>query len=382
MKVDWVALGEVLVRAGNPAAVDPTVDYPTLGVKSHARGAFDSGVLHGSQTAYASLTQVHEGWIVYPKLMAWEGALALVPADLNGHWVTPEFVSYEISSEALNLDFLRHLIAWPGFLERVRAGSSGTNVRRRRLQPAAFEAITVPLPPRCQQDRIASHLGGLSHGVEAATSNPADLVDPVVAEWLDTLPSASLSELAEVCPRPQRVEPDKSVDFVPMDAVDATTGSILSPLVRARGELTSGYRQFLPGDVIFARITPCMQNGKSAIYRGNFAQVGYGSTEFHVIRPRDDRYTEWLWALLRTGWFIKRAMDAFTGTAGQQRVPASFLERATIPVPPISDVAADTRRLIQLRDRVNELTAVLRRREHLSSAVLPAARNEIFNSMR
>ena len=382
MKVEWIPLGDVLVRAGNAAVVDPTADYPTLGVKSHARGAFDSGVLHGSRTAYATLTQVREGWLVYPKLMAWEGALAIVPAELDGRWVTPEFVTYELADEALSRDFLRHLIAWPGFLERVRASSSGTNVRRRRLQPTGLEAITVPLPPRGQQDRIASHLGELGDRLAAPQFNPADLVDPAVAGWLDTLPTARLSEVAEVCPRPQRVEPATAVDFVPMDAVDATTGAIVSPVPRTRSELTSGYRQFLPGDVIFARITPCMQNGKSAIYRGNYAQVGYGSTEFHVVRPHDGLYTEWLWALLRTDWFISRAMSAFTGTAGQQRVPASFLEGAVIPVPPAGEVAAATRRLVKLRDRVNGLAAALRRRERLATAILPAARNDIFGSMR
>lgn len=366
-----------------PITIEASATYRRIGIYSWGRGMLRREPSSAADMGSMKYFTFPQPSLVFSNIQAWEGAVALAGPEDAGYVCSSRFYPYVPRVDApVSLRYLLEFFRSEVGLSIMRKASPGTQVRNKVLSRNGLEAATVPLPPIADQARIASHLGDLEDRLTVPKFDPADLVDPVVAEWLDTLPSASLAEVAEVCPRPQRVEPDKSVDFVPMDAVDATTGSILSPLVRARGELTSGYRQFLPGDVIFARITPCMQNGKSAIYRGNFAQVGYGSTEFHVIRPRDDRYTEWLWALLRTDWFIKRAMDAFTGTAGQQRVPASFLERATIPVPPISDVAADTRRLIQLRDRVNELTAVLRRREHLSSAVLPAARNEIFNSMR
>lgn len=375
-------LGQLMARAGTSESVDASRPYPTLGVKSHAQGAFDSGVLQGASTAYKTLTQLESGWLVYPKLMAWEGALAVVPTELGGRCVTPEFVAYDVKGEALSREYLRHLIAWSGFLDWVRAGSAGTNVRRRRLQPAAFEAIRIPLPSRSDQDLIAAHLTALSDGAVHSGDRPKASIDAVVSLWLDSLPHRPLGQLAEVGPRPVRLAPDSSIDFVPMEAVDAVTGSIVGAQQRVRSDLASGYRQFQVGDVIFARITPSMQNGKSALYEGYNARVGYGSTEFHVLRPRDDRYTRWIWALLRTQWFISRAREAFTGTAGQQRVPASFLEHAEVPIPAPSQLSGAIQRLIDVRERMNEIHGIALRRDELAKSILPAARNEIFSAMR
>lgn len=374
-------LGDVLQLAQKPVNVRVDESYPSAGVLNRGRGLFDKGELAGSETSYNRLFRLSAGQVVYSKLFGWEGAVSLVPRDFDGYFVSSEFPTFDVASQ-VHARYLEQYLKSAAFTDQMARSTNGLGQRRQRVNIDAFLRIQVPLPASPDQERVASHLVQLEKRAIAPSFDPADLVDPSVSKWLETLPSASLLGVAEVCPRPVRVEPDTLVDFVPMGAVDATTGAISSPVPRTRGELSSGYRQFLPGDVIFARITPCMQNGKSAIYRGNFAQVGYGSTEFHVLRSRDDRYTEWLWALLRTDWFVTRAMTAFTGTAGQQRVPASFLERTTIPVPPISEVAADTRRLVGLRHRVNELTAALHRREHLASAILPAARNEIFSSMR
>lgn len=381
MKPDWVPIGDVLELAQKPVNVRVDESYPSAGVLNRGRGLFDKGELAGSETSYSRLFRLSAGQVVYSKLFGWEGAVSLVPDGFDGYFVSGEFPTFDVTSRVYG-KYLEQYLKSAAFTDQMARSTNGLGQRRQRVNIDAFLRIQVPLPAFPDQERIASHLVQLEKRATAPTLDPADMVNPSVAKWLETLPSASLLELAEVCPRPMRVEPDTLVDFVPMGAVDATAGAILSPVPRTRGELRSGYRQFLPGDVIFARITPCMQNGKSAIYRGNFAQIGYGSTEFHVLRPRDGRYTEWVWALLRTDWFITRAMAAFTGTAGQQRVPAAFLKRTTIPVPPISEVAADTRRLMQLQEQVNELTAALRRREHLASAILPAARNEIFGSIR
>ena len=180
-----------MARAGTSESVDASRPYPTLGVKSHAQGAFDSGVLQGASTAYKTLTQLQAGWLVYPKLMAWEGALAVVPTDLGGRWVTPEFVAYDVKGEALSREYLRHLIAWSGFLDWVRAGSAGTNVRRRRLQPAAFEAILIPLPSRSDQDLIAMRLSALA--VRSSASRADRLLSWLSATGSETSCSCQIS---------------------------------------------------------------------------------------------------------------------------------------------------------------------------------------------
>ena len=90
------------------------------------------------------------------------------------------------------------------------------------------------------------------------------------------------------------------------------------------------------GDIIWAKITPCMQNGKSAILTNLVNGKGYGSTEFHVVRIKSsDVLPQYIYTLLRHFDVLSDAKKYFTGSAGQQRVPTSYLENLLIPVPPL-----------------------------------------------
>ena len=82
-----------------------------------------------------------------------------------------------------------------------------------------------------------------------------------------------------------------------------------------------GYTSFAEDDVLFAKITPCMENGKAAIARGLASRQGFGSTEFHVLRAKESVLPEWLYYFVRQERFRREARRSFTGTAGQQRVP-------------------------------------------------------------
>ena len=170
-----------------------------------------------------------------------------------------------------------------------------------------------------------------------------------------------LGEVADISPTPARLEPNTPISFVPMSAVDAITGRIVRPEVRMTADLRAGYRQFRRGDVIFARITPCMQNGKTSVVGDLSTDYGYGSTEFHVVRPSKAVAATWLHQIFRTAAFKAEAAKHFTGTAGQQRVPASFLREVAIPVPSIVEQRAVIARLevtLQKGRRLAELHTV------------------------
>jgi len=132
-------------------------------------------------------------------------------------------------------------------------------------------------------------------------------------------------------------EPNSQTSFVPMEAVDELTGRITKRITRPYWEISKGYTFFEEGDVLFAKITPCMQNGKSAIAQHLVDGVGFGSTEFHVLRPKSDVKKEWIYFFIRTAEFRKRAEEHFEGSAGQLRVPTDFIENSLIPLPPALD---------------------------------------------
>jgi len=166
---------------------------------------------------------------------------------------------------------------------------------------------------------------------------------------------ASLSEVTTINrrdPRLRELPDDLPVTFAPMAAVDAERGAITKPEVRPLKDVKKGFTSFSDGDVIFAKITPCMENGKAAITRNLENGVGFGSTEFHVLSPGEDVLPEWVFYFVRQETFRKAAKACFAGTAGQLRVPASFLVDYQIPIPPKSDQ-------IQIVSRIEELFSQL-----------------------
>lgn len=128
---------------------------------------------------------------------------------------------------------------------------------------------------------------------------------------------------------------DALTTFVPMSAVDEHQGVILNSEIRPFSEVAKGYTFFSEGDILFAKITPCMQNGKQAIARGLIDGIGFGSTEFHIIRPRPGVASEWIHRFVRQPHVLSTAANHFTGAVGQQRVPESFLASLEIPLPSI-----------------------------------------------
>ncbi|UYV14192.1 MAG: restriction endonuclease subunit S [Phycisphaera sp.] len=132
------------------------------------------------------------------------------------------------------------------------------------------------------------------------------------------------------------VERHADVSFVPMDAVSEVFGDVENTLTRPV-EGRSAYTKFQDGDIIWAKITPCMQNGKAALLSQLTKGVGYGSTEFHVFRVKDaDLRHDYLHHLLRLQSVRDHARLFFTGSAGQQRVDAGFFHELDIPLPPAS----------------------------------------------
>lgn len=122
-----------------------------------------------------------------------------------------------------------------------------------------------------------------------------------------------------------------------MPAVNERNGSITRPEIKTYQEVRKGYTFFQEGDVLFAKITPCMQNGKHAIARNLLDGIGFGSTEFHVLRPGKRVLAEWVHFFLRQPSILSKATAHFEGSVGQQRVPAAFLANLQIPLPPIAE---------------------------------------------
>jgi hypothetical protein len=128
-----------------------------------------------------------------------------------------------------------------------------------------------------------------------------------------------------------------NVSFLPMEAIDERDNTYVLQQ-RTFRDVSTGYTRFSEGDILLAKITPCMQNGKAVIARGLVGGVGFGSTEYHVVRPDLERVIpEYLLYVLTTPGYLTAAQAAFTGSAGQQRVPSEFIENLPVPIPTLDE---------------------------------------------
>ncbi len=190
--------------------------------------------------------------------------------------------------------------------------------------------------------------------------------------------NATIGEITRINPRTEGpVNPDLSVTFVPMQAVSDKIGAIVDPKVRPFREVARGYTRFKEGDVIFAKITPCMENGKSAVVRNTLAGLACGSTEFYVLRPQMGISPDFIWHYIRQRRFRANAERSMTGAVGHRRVPPDYLEASSFVLPPLREQS----RIVEQIDNLSAKSARARERldhiprlvEKYKQAVLMAA---------
>jgi type I restriction enzyme S subunit len=170
---------------------------------------------------------------------------------------------------------------------------------------------------------------------------------------------ASFNEIADINPRHPLELPDSlAVSFAPMPALSEFSHQFQFLRDRLLGEVRKGFTHFADGDVLFAKITPCMENGKGAVAAGLLNGLGCGTTELHVLRPVPGINPYYLYYFLSQESFRLLAKANFTGSAGQARVPIRFIVESQIPLPPI----LEQRRIVAKLDQLLEKVATCQKR--------------------
>ena len=173
----------------------------------------------------------------------------------------------------------------------------------------------------------------------------------------DEWETVRLGEVCEVNPSKKfntTISDELPVGFLPMEAV-SNDGDILRVDSRKYGEVKKGFSGFQDGDVLIAKITPCMENGKGALVSGMPSGIGFGSTEFHVLRPDSTKcHAKYIFHILENPLLRQDFARKMTGSAGQRRLPKNVLQMLEIPLPPL-DVQ---RRIAETLDKVTELISL------------------------
>ena len=186
---------------------------------------------------------------------------------------------------------------------------------------------------------------------------------------------SQLSEIGILNPRNTAADLLET-SFVPMPMIAADYGLAHQHEVRPWGEIKKGYTHFAEGDVGLAKITPCFENGKSAVFRNLTGGIGAGTTELHIVRPLS-AHQDYILLFLKSPHFIQTGIPKMTGTAGQKRVPTEYFAYSPFPLPPLAEqhrIVAKVDELMALCDRLEaSLTTSDQTRTRLLEATLTEA---------
>lgn len=368
-------LGDVLKRVERAIGVDAIRSYRFMGVRSFAAGCFDAGERTGSETRYAKLNVVKAGDFVYPKLMAWEGAFAVVPAEFDGYVVSPEFCTFETSPDQLDTEYLGFYFRRPSTWADVAGSSIGTNVRRRRLYPEQFLSKAIPLPDIDEQRRIAIYLTAIDEG--ATQLNAAiEVADRLTATLESSLiptdgPPVPVGSLLDRVRREERPVPDRTYRllgvrwygeglFVREERVGIDMAA--SKLYRVDA-----------GDLVYNRLFA---------WKGSFAVAGsdlancHVSNEFPTYRIDPSVDATYLMALLRQPalWSYAESRSSGGTPTSRNRLKEAEFEAIEVPLPPRSE----QERIAGLSARLQTIRHARRGQARVAEALVQSAINHAF----
>jgi type I restriction enzyme S subunit len=237
--------------------------------------------------------------------------------------------------------FLYHGLHFWDLLGEVDQAIKGATLNKQKLKE-----IPIHYPDdKSAQRAIAGVLDAVDLGCETLSQQIAKQ-ERVRAGLLQALLTRGIDENGEirVTDRPQTARLTNFADINPATALtkhaeewtlirmeDVSESGTWTPRNERTIRNPFGFTRFQNNDVLFAKITPCMENGKGCLVTNLQSSVGLGSTEFHVLRPKEGVNCVFLWAISQSASLRRRAQNAMTGSAGQQRVPASFLINYPLP---------------------------------------------------
>lgn len=347
----------------------PDEDFAILGVDNKV-GIFDAYVSKGKEIKQP-YKKMETGFIAYNPYRINVGSIGLKTAKHQHQYISPAYVVF--SCQATLLPEYLFLVFKTNFYNRIIRDNTTGSVRQ-NLSFDNLVKMQIPLPDintqealvQAYQDKItkADELGkqanqidnDIEHylfeqlGIEIQQTPKAQIgklrfvnfrdlnlwgvtsQNAITAETIfksNQFKNEPITTFFEINPTTQ-IPKNQIISFIPMANISDIYGEIS---VHDKKTLKPNYTKFKENDLIWAKITPCMENGKSAVATNLENGFGFGSTEFHVLRARNNDFSIYLLhLLLRTKHLRKIATQYFTGSSGQQRVPKTFLETLTLPV--------------------------------------------------
>lgn len=370
-------LGSVLKKSEDPVTIKSDREYETAGILNRGRGLFRRPTIFGSETQYTRYNRLHAGHLVYSKLFAWEGALAVVPPEFDGLYVSHEFPTFTIIEELADSRYIGHLVTWSSFHELLSRQTSGMGSRRQRVNIDQLLSVNVPMPPDVnEQHRIAYKLDTLLRRTDTVsslrtkmTSLQASLAGSLIASAVESAgETARMDEVVVLKRTPVDINP--AAEYRVIGIRSFGKGLIRHP--SANGENLSKMSYFaFPVNALVLSNLMAWEGGISVTSPQDEGYIA--SNRFFFYLPTDDRVnTSYLryFLLSRQG----QTLIASACSAGADRnrtLGRKRFEALMFPLPPRAVQNRVARTLDALAERLNAA---------YSTPALDALRPSILNA--
>ena len=303
------------------------------------------------------------GDFVLNNQQAWRGSVGV--SNYRGI-ISPAYIILEISDK-LNSKFANYFFRSEKMIYQYVIHSKGVGTIQRNLYWQSFKNSLCWIPSLEEQTKIANFLDQKTAQIDQAIAlkqqqieklgeykqiviqnavtkglDPnAPMKDSGVA-WIGDIPEhwemVSIKRIAKISPKVDlsNYKLDEKVTFLPMEKV-SSNGDIDCEILKPIRKVKQGFTAFKKNDVILAKITPCFENGKGALLDKLETEIGYGSTEFHVLRASKRIKAYYLYLITHSSNFLTLGEAMMTGSAGQKRVPTDFVANYQFPLPPMSE---------------------------------------------
>jgi type I restriction enzyme M protein len=276
------------------------------------------------------------------------------------------------SEKCLSKYLYFYMLYSPKFREEIKLLTQGVNINN---ISGTINSIEVPLPTLEIQEEIVNEFDRYQQIIDGSKMVVESYkpIIPVLTIW-EIKPLNEVAFFKPLKKELKNINNNTIVSFIPMADINSNDINFVAKDERPLKDVIKGYTFFKNDDVILAKITPCFENGKSGIARNLKNGIGFGSTEFIVIRANTNLvYPEWIYYHINSIDFLKQGKENMTGTAGQQRVDINFIKNYPIVVPALDaqrdvlDNIQNEQALIQqskqlikvftkkIQDRVNEI---------------------------
>ena len=308
-------------------------------------GAFlESKVTHISEECHKKLkrSQLKAGDVLF-SIAGAIGRVAIVTEEMIPANTNQALAIIRISDEQVYLPYIKLILTSPIVIEQFERKKQG--VAQLNLSLKDINEISIPLPNKDKQIELAELFDKVADIIVKRNMELTSLDNLIQARFVEMfgdpldkkIANMIFTECLEFNPKKSEVKnlQDIKASFVPMECI-GTDGSFTIRDSRKVREYYKGYTYFRDGDVLLAKITPCFENGKVAIAEGCENGIGFGTTEFHVFRPKcgiSNSY--WIKYLLKNEGVHKLATMNMSGSAGQKRIQTPFFQKLKIFLPPL-----------------------------------------------